>query len=237
MLSISVPSSGTLHSTLPSAVDSVAESGNVCQSCQRNSGTGLSCNKMIQPPCSFNMSTDQDSMMRYFLDRQKFTEDGQAVVIEWRQLAAAVDRILFWVFCIMTCVSSALFLIIIPGYNRGWFSPKSLWVAQPTDVRRVAGPATRINCCSLKNISFGDFECCSTYSARNGVDIDSRNMKLLFRCYPFFNRSMKLSRPTPSSPKMTLLYSACVCILLFTFDTYGRWPHSWGRGLCLLQCL
>ena len=74
--------------------------------------------------CQFNVSTDQESLVRYFIDRQKFTEVGQAVVIEWRQLAAAVDRILFWVFCVITCVSSALFLLIIPGYNRGWFSPK-----------------------------------------------------------------------------------------------------------------
>lgn len=74
--------------------------------------------------CSFNVSTDQDSLMRYFIDRQKFSDDGQAVVIEWRQLAAAVDRILFWVFCVMTCVSSALFLLIIPGYNRGWFTSR-----------------------------------------------------------------------------------------------------------------
>ena len=72
--------------------------------------------------CQFNVSTDQESLVRHFIDRQKFTEVGQAVVIEWRQLAAAVDRILFWVFCIITCVSSALFLLIIPGYNRGWFS-------------------------------------------------------------------------------------------------------------------
>jgi hypothetical protein len=28
----------------------------------------------------------------------------------------------------MTSVSSALFLIIIPGYNRGWFNPKPLWI-------------------------------------------------------------------------------------------------------------
>ena len=74
------------------------------------------------PHCAFNISTDQESLMRYFMDRQKFSDDGQAVVIEWRQLAAAVDRILFWVFCVMTCVSSALFLLIIPGYNRGWFT-------------------------------------------------------------------------------------------------------------------
>jgi len=63
-------------------------------------------------------------LMRYFLERQKQNEGGQNVVIEWRQLAAVVDRILFWIFCIITCVSSALFLLIIPGFNRGWFSPK-----------------------------------------------------------------------------------------------------------------
>ena len=124
MLSISVPSPSMLHSTLPG--DSAAKSGGACHSCRRNAGgSSAACNKLPPPTFnSFNVSADQDSMMRYFLDRQKFTEEGQAVVIEWRQLAAVVDRILFWVFCIMTSVSSALFLIIIPGYNRGWFNPK-----------------------------------------------------------------------------------------------------------------
>lgn len=75
-----------------------------------------------QQNSNFNVSTDQDSIVRYFLDRQKYTEDGQSVVIEWRQVAAVVDRILFWIFCVLTCVSSALFLLIIPGFNRGWFS-------------------------------------------------------------------------------------------------------------------
>nr|CAH0113586.1 unnamed protein product [Daphnia galeata] len=129
MLSISVPPSGLLHSTLPvpGTGDTAMDSGGLCQTCRRSAGMGgTGCNKPIHPPYAFNMSNDQDSMMRYFLDRQKFTEDGQAVVIEWRQLAATVDRILFWVFCIMTSVSSALFLIIIPGYNRGWFNPKPL---------------------------------------------------------------------------------------------------------------
>ncbi len=128
MLSISVTSPSILHSTLPGD-STTAESGGVCQSCRRNAAASSTagCNKLPLPAFnSFNVSTDQDSMMRYFLDRQKFTEEGQAVVIEWRQLAAVVDRILFWVFCIMTSVSSALFLIIIPGYNRGWFNPKPL---------------------------------------------------------------------------------------------------------------
>ncbi|EFX90116.1 hypothetical protein DAPPUDRAFT_309944 [Daphnia pulex] len=129
MLSISVPPPGLLHSTLPvpGMGDTAMESGGLCQTCRRTAGlSGTGCNKPIHSPYAFNVSNDQDSMMRYFLDRQKFTEDGQAVVIEWRQLAATVDRILFWVFCVMTSVSSALFLIIIPGYNRGWFNPKPL---------------------------------------------------------------------------------------------------------------
>ncbi|KZS09125.1 Acetylcholine receptor protein alpha [Daphnia magna] len=131
-LSISVPTSSLPHPTLsmPSVGDTALESGGLCQSCRRTGGVGgPGCAKTIHPPYAFNMSTsnnDPDNMMRYFLDRQKFTEEGQAVVIEWRQLAATVDRILFWVFCVMTSVSSALFLIIIPGYNRGWFNPKPL---------------------------------------------------------------------------------------------------------------
>ena len=126
MLSISVPSPSVLHPSMHGVGESTPESGGTCQSCRRNAASGSGCNKTIYPPFPFNTSADQEIMMRYFLDRQKFTEDGQAVVIEWRQLAATVDRILFWVFCIMTCVSSALFLIIIPGYNRGWFNPKPM---------------------------------------------------------------------------------------------------------------
>ena len=74
--------------------------------------------------CQFNVSSDQESLARYFLDRQKFIERNQAVVVEWRQIAAAVDRILFWIFCFITSVSSALFLVVIPGLNRGWFDQK-----------------------------------------------------------------------------------------------------------------
>lgn len=129
-LSVSVPTPSLPHPTLsmPSVGDTAMESGGLCPSCRRTSGLGGSGGtKPIHPAYTFNMSTnDPDNMMRYFLDRQKFTEEGQAVVIEWRQLAATVDRILFWVFCVMTSVSSALFLIIIPGYNRGWFNPKPI---------------------------------------------------------------------------------------------------------------
>ena len=69
--------------------------------------------------------SDNEDLVLYFLERQRMTETGQIVVSEWRQVAAAVDRILFWVFCVITCVSSALFLLIIPGINRGWFTSSS----------------------------------------------------------------------------------------------------------------
>ena len=93
-----------------------------CPSCRLASCSGIGKGRAQS---NFNISTDQESLVRHFIDRQKSTDVGQAVVIEWRQVAAVVDRILFWVFCVMTSVSSALFLLIIPGYNRGWFTPKS----------------------------------------------------------------------------------------------------------------
>ena len=118
MLSISVPP--------PPPLACQSQSGDPCPCC-RSSGRI----SYPPPPSPFNLHPtappppDTDAvMMRYILDRQKCTEAGQAVVIEWRQLAALVDRILFWVFCVVTCVSSFLFLLIIPGWNRGWFSPK-----------------------------------------------------------------------------------------------------------------
>ena len=91
-----------------------------------------------QQDSSFNVSKDQDSIVRYFIDRQKYIEDGQSVVFEWRQVAAIVDRILFWIFCVLTCVSSALFLLIIPGFNRGWFTfSKSYWKRKKKDKKQL----------------------------------------------------------------------------------------------------
>ena len=127
MLSVSAPGSGNVLPGFPANGGEAETTMGGCPSCRVRllapAGSPSAAMK-TGPHCSFNVSTDQESLVRYFMDRQKFSDDGQAVVIEWRQLAAAVDRILFWVFCVMTCVSSALFLLIIPGYNRGWFTSK-----------------------------------------------------------------------------------------------------------------
>ncbi|GIZ04007.1 uncharacterized protein CEXT_456721 [Caerostris extrusa] len=41
------------------------------------------------------------------------------VVDEWRQMALVIDRILFWIFFVVTLVSSLSFLVIVPLHRRG----------------------------------------------------------------------------------------------------------------------
>ena len=124
MLSINVPqparsAPASCAPSCPSCIARAAASSSIGRS-----SAALLTHPANQQPCNMSPDLPDGQLMRYFLERQKQNEGGQNVVIEWRQLAAVVDRILFWIFCIITCVSSALFLLIIPGFNRGWFSPK-----------------------------------------------------------------------------------------------------------------
>lgn len=42
------------------------------------------------------------------------------MVHEWRLLALAIDKVLFWVFLVITVISSLAFLVIIPIQRRGF---------------------------------------------------------------------------------------------------------------------
>lgn len=57
--------------------------------------------------------------LRYLLEKQEREDRMTRTVNEWRQMALVIDRVLFWIFLVITAVSSICFLVIIPIQRRG----------------------------------------------------------------------------------------------------------------------
>ena len=67
---------------------------------------------------------EQDDLLRVvkgLLDKESQQNRDEQIRREWRMLAEAVDRVLFWSFLLITTVSTLLFLVILPFYHRGKF--------------------------------------------------------------------------------------------------------------------
>lgn len=67
------------------------------------------------------MCADLVSAVRYLMSIQAQVESQNVLVAEWRLVAQAVDRILFWIFAFMTIVSSTILLLILPLYKRSTY--------------------------------------------------------------------------------------------------------------------
>ncbi|CAL8129179.1 unnamed protein product [Orchesella dallaii] len=59
--------------------------------------------------------------VRYLMSIQEQVESQNVLVAEWRLVAQAVDRILFWIFTVMTIISSMVLLLILPLYKRSTY--------------------------------------------------------------------------------------------------------------------
>ena len=60
--------------------------------------------------------------LRHLLSRQEAEESGGRTALdEWRQVALAADRILFWFFLVITTLSSLLFLVVLPVHKRSQY--------------------------------------------------------------------------------------------------------------------
>jgi hypothetical protein len=79
-------------------------------------------NKSTTSGLSAKMSSQEEltQILRYLLWRQEIEDQHNRMVHEWRLLALVVDKVLFWVFLIVTFVSSLSFLVIIPIQRRGF---------------------------------------------------------------------------------------------------------------------
>ena len=67
---------------------------------------------------------DQDDLLRVvrgLLDKENRQQKDDQIRREWRMLAEAVDRWLFWSFLLITTISTMLFLVILPFCHRGKF--------------------------------------------------------------------------------------------------------------------
>lgn len=62
------------------------------------------------------------SMLHNLMNRQRIEDDCIRRQHEWRQLSVLIDKILFWIFMIVTVFTSILFLFIIPIQRRGFYS-------------------------------------------------------------------------------------------------------------------
>ncbi|CAG2177461.1 unnamed protein product, partial [Oppiella nova] len=59
-------------------------------------------------------------ILNYLLWRQEIEDNYNRMVHEWRLLALVIDKVLFWVFFVITLLSSLSFLVIIPIQRRGF---------------------------------------------------------------------------------------------------------------------
>lgn len=69
--------------------------------------------------CSARIQEEILRSLRYIVQRQEQEDHRIRVVNEWRQIALVIDRILFWIFFIVTVMSSLSFLVIVPLHRRG----------------------------------------------------------------------------------------------------------------------
>ena len=59
--------------------------------------------------------------LRHLLSRQQAEEHCGRAADEWRQVALLADHTLFWVFLVITTVSSLMFLVVLPVYKRSQY--------------------------------------------------------------------------------------------------------------------
>ncbi|XP_053210703.1 neuronal acetylcholine receptor subunit alpha-9-II-like isoform X2 [Panonychus citri] len=75
------------------------------------------------PSSGHQVDTPQEEIvkiLKYLLWRQEQEDRHNKVIHEWRLLAQAIDKILFWIFLAITLTSSISFLVIIPIQRRGF---------------------------------------------------------------------------------------------------------------------
>lgn len=80
-----------------------------CSACSERGMNHCYLGRMSVPPD--NNLNDQD------LERHNQVDPG-GHISDWRRLAVTCDRILFWVFLVVTVATSLLFIVILPLYKR-----------------------------------------------------------------------------------------------------------------------
>ena len=70
------------------------------------------------PTSSNDAAEEVMVMLRYLMHRQETEDDCTRRIHEWRQLSMFIDKVLFWIFTIVTVLTSCIFLVFIPIMRR-----------------------------------------------------------------------------------------------------------------------
>ena len=71
-------------------------------------------------PAADPQTSEMLRILRFMIRKQEADDRQAQRVMEWRLLALAIDKILFWIFLIVTFISSFIFLLYIPIRRRGF---------------------------------------------------------------------------------------------------------------------
>ncbi|XP_050730680.1 neuronal acetylcholine receptor subunit alpha-10-like isoform X2 [Eriocheir sinensis] len=85
---------------------------------RRNTTANSTYSPNLAPVSSNRAQEEIIRALKILLSRQEREDAEKKRLNEWRVIAIAVDRILFWIFFIVTTVSSVVFLVILPVVKR-----------------------------------------------------------------------------------------------------------------------
>jgi hypothetical protein len=61
--------------------------------------------------------------LKHLINKQQHEEDRNEIISEWKLMALIMDRLLFWLFALLTILSTVLCLIIIPCLKNAGYIP------------------------------------------------------------------------------------------------------------------
>jgi hypothetical protein len=61
--------------------------------------------------------------LKHLINKQQHEEDRNEIISEWKLMALIMDRLLFWLFALLTILSTVLCLIIIPCLKNADYIP------------------------------------------------------------------------------------------------------------------
>ncbi|TRY67124.1 hypothetical protein TCAL_13125 [Tigriopus californicus] len=84
--------------------------------CSGNPGRRLSSNPIIN---ALDSDMDINKIIAMMADKQREDDQINEILKDWKMLAQKIDYFLFWVFLIITFLTSFLFIFVLPYHNRG----------------------------------------------------------------------------------------------------------------------
>ncbi|UYV77420.1 hypothetical protein LAZ67_15000962 [Cordylochernes scorpioides] len=151
--------------------------------------------------------------LRYLLARQEIEDHHLRLTNEWRQVATVIDRFLFWVFLVVTAVSSLSFLVLVPLQRRALYyvnsGPPPLLRVRSEDpsVYAVKGRGLAF---LINNLYYEDI----TVNIPNTLDLETQGIKVYLiqnKAINIYNIKIKVEK-RPERLFMTVKMSPALII-------------------------